>query len=225
MPKLLVCRHGQTEWNVQRIMQGHTDTGLDSLGILQAQLLGRWFAAEFQETRPPRVVYASSLSRAKDTAVQVINGLQGGTSKRGVSLVLDDRLREVHLGMFQGLTATQAKQKHPASWTQYMYDDDFVIPQGGESTTQFRQRVLDCVNEIIAREEKEEVIVIVTHGGVVDMLRREFAPDSAGARCGNCSVSVFEVCEDKGLRLVDWNLTDHLHGSDGGGLGADDSKA
>ena len=184
---------------------GHTDTKLNATGLKQAELLANSF-----KSHPSVPVYSSSLSRAKDTALAICNVLCQDEKQLFPSdiLIVDDRIREMHLGIFQGLTANEARKAHPSHWQGYASSDSYIIPNG-ESMDMFRNRVLDFFNDICIRHALDEYVIVVTHGGVIDCLRREFTVNSSQfeTRCSNASISLFQVNglpeEPKHVSLID----------------------
>jgi probable phosphoglycerate mutase len=156
---LIVIRHGETEWNREKRMQGTTDTQLSDIGRLQAQALGRRLAA-----RPFGALYSSDLSRARDTARAI-------AEHRGIEVVTDPRLQERRFGIFEGLLAAEIIARYPEEHARFSSrDPDYEVP-GGESATRFTQRCLGCLAEIAGRHSGGEVVV-VTHGLVLDALYR-----------------------------------------------------
>jgi probable phosphoglycerate mutase len=156
---LIVIRHGETEWNREKRMQGTTDTRLSDIGRAQAQALGRRLAAH-----PFGALYSSDLSRAHDTARAV-------AEHTGHHVVVDPRLQERRFGIFEGLLASEIMERYPEEHARFISrDQDFVVP-GGESARQFTQRCLGCLAEIAGRHRGGEVVV-VSHGLVLDALYR-----------------------------------------------------
>jgi len=134
---LLLVRHGETDWNAERRWQGHADVPLNARGLEQARTLAEQLMAE-----PVDAIYASDLSRARDTAAVVGERL-------GVSVVVDADLREIDVGPIEGLTAEEARGFD--GWQ-------------GEPREAHAVRVLRAVHRIAARHPGERVLV-VTHGG------------------------------------------------------------
>ena len=208
-------------------------------GQRQAALVSRRLAGR-SPRRPTRVV-SSDLSRAVETA----HAIAGELGVRGVET--DERLREMHLGMFQGMTAAEARERHREAWDRYRADESFAIPGGGESLEGFTRRCADALTDI-ARRNVGEVVCVVTHGGVIDAARRALTPGAGGGgKCGNTGVCEFvwsplghgdadvdadadadaDVdgdADDGAFELLLWNCTRHLHehGAGTGGGGADD---
>ena len=156
---LIVIRHGETEWNRERRMQGTTDTRLSELGRAQAQALGRRLAS-----REFTALYSSNLSRARQTAEAI-------AVLTGRDVVTDPRLQERRFGIFEGLLAAEIRTRYPEEHARFASrDPDYEVP-GGESASAFTARCLGCLSEIAGRHSGEEVVV-VTHGLVLDSLYR-----------------------------------------------------
>ena len=156
---LIVIRHGETEWNREKRMQGTTDTQLSDVGRSQAQALGRRLAA-----RSFRALYSSDLSRARDTARAI-------AEHAGAEIVTDPRLQERRFGIFEGLIAAEIIARYPEEHARFSSrDPDYEVP-GGESARSFTRRCLGCLAEIADRHRGGDVVV-VTHGLVLDALYR-----------------------------------------------------
>jgi len=159
MTQLILIRHGETVWNQQRRMQGHSDSPLSETGVRQAQLLARHlrqiaFGA----------LYSSDSGRAQHTARSV-------AEVTGHDIILEPRLRERHFGVFEGLTGSEIAANHPADYARFKSRDQAHVIPGGESALQFRARVLACFEEIAGRHNGE-LVVVITHGLVLDVLYR-----------------------------------------------------
>src|SRR4030095_2805652 len=121
--QVIIVRHGQTEWNIKGIRQGNLDSRLTEKGMAQAKALAQRLARESFTA-----LYSSDLGRAVQTAEEV-------ASVTGHEIITDPRLRERHLGIFQGLSGEEIKQKHPEEYKLHRsLGPDYVIP-GGESVT------------------------------------------------------------------------------------------
>ena len=197
---LIVIRHGETEWNRDRRMQGTTDTHLSSLGRAQAQALGRRLA-----TQRFSALYSSDLSRARDTARAIAEH-----TRREV--VVDARLQERRFGIFEGLTAGEIMSRYPEEHARFASrDQDYEVP-GGESARSFTERCLGCLSEIAGRHPGE-VVVVVSHGLVLDALYRAAHGLAHGERRPvpliNASVNLFGY-DASAWRLVLWGDVTHL---------------
>jgi broad specificity phosphatase PhoE len=133
---LLLVRHGETDWNAEGRLQGHTDRPLNDHGRRQAKDLADRLADEGADA-----IYASDLSRARETAEIV------GT-RLGLPVVIDADLREKDWGSWEGLTG----------------DERAHVEQVAESTEAHRDRVMRAVRRIVERHPGQRVVV-VTHGG------------------------------------------------------------
>ena len=162
--RLLLVRHGQTDFNAGSRMQGQLDTELTDLGRAQAAA-----AAEVLSKHHPLVVVSSDLRRAYDTAVAL-------AERTGVPVRPDTRLRETHLGDWQGMTHTEVDAAAPGA-RRVWRDDAMWAPHGGESRVDVAARGLPLIAELLAGEpdwgtpdEPERPVVLVTHGGWIAAL-------------------------------------------------------
>jgi glucosyl-3-phosphoglycerate phosphatase len=164
--RLVMLRHGQTAFNAGSRMQGQLDTELTDLGRAQAVA-----AAEVLANRQPLLIVSSDLRRARDTAVAL--GERSGTPVR-----VDPRLRETHLGDWQGLTHAQVDQAVPGARVAWR-DDATWAPHGGESRVDVAERSAPLVAEIYRNEPEwgaddcDRPVVLVAHGGLIAALTAE----------------------------------------------------
>ena len=159
MTELRFIRHGETDWNRQNRFQGQIDVPLNAAGLAQAQRLAGRLAAE-----PPALLLSSDLQRARQTAEPL-------AAAWGLQPMLVPGLREQSFGVLEGLDVPSIQRQHPDLWQQWLVQRaDFSLP-GGESTRQFHSRVLQAVENLVA-EHAGQRLVLVTHGGVLDMLWR-----------------------------------------------------
>ena len=198
--QIIIVRHGETLWNINGIRQGHLDSSLTESGRAQARALGERLKRERFDA-----LYSSDLGRAVQTA-QMIAELSGH------EIVTDLRLRERHLGIFQGLSAEEMKQKYPEEYQlNRSLSPDYVIP-GGESIVQQVARNIACLNEI-AEKHLGEAIVVVTHGGVLSgLFRHTFSIPFAAPRrfeFVNAGLNTF-VYQGGDWFLQTWGDVSHL---------------
>lgn len=157
--QFILIRHGETEWNRQRRMQGHSDSPLSETGLRQARLLAQRMAALRFDA-----LYCSDSGRAQHTARHVAEAT-------GHALVVDARLRERNFGVFEGLTRDEMIARYPEDYARFKARDvHFAMPRG-ESGVAFRERAIACMDEIAARH-RGGVVVVVTHGLVLDVFYR-----------------------------------------------------
>ena len=161
--RLVMLRHGQTEFNAGSRMQGQLDTELSDLGRDQAVA-----AAEVLAKRQPLLIVSSDLRRALDTAVVL-------GERSGLPVEVDTRLRETHLGDWQGMTHLEVDVAAPGArlaWRNYAP----WAPHGGESRVDVAQRGMPLVAELFAdqtewgTDEPERPVVLVAHGGLIAAL-------------------------------------------------------
>lgn len=198
--QLIIVRHGQTEWNIAGIRQGHLDSRLTERGMAQAKALAQRLARERFAA-----LYSSDLGRAVQTAMAI-------GELTGHEIVTDPRLRERHLGIFQGLNGNEILEKYPEERRLLRtMGPDYVIP-GGESMKQQVERNVAYLNEL-AHKHVGETIVVVTHGGVVSgFFRHTLAiPLDAPRRFEfvNAGLNVFAYEEEYWV-LLTWGDVSHL---------------
>ncbi|OHU97417.1 glucosyl-3-phosphoglycerate phosphatase [Mycobacterium talmoniae] len=161
--RLVMLRHGQTEFNAASRMQGQLDTELSELGHAQAVA-----AAEVLSKRQPLLIVSSDLRRADDTAEKL-------GERTGLPVRVDTRLRETHLGDWQGLTHDQVDAAAPGARLAWREDATWA-PHGGESRIDVAARSRPLVAELVAAEpewgsdEPGRPVVLVTHGGLIAAL-------------------------------------------------------
>ena len=198
--QVIIVRHGQTQWNIKGIRQGHLDSPLTEQGLAQAKALGQRLTREIFT-----ILYSSDLGRAMQTAQMI-------SDTTGHRIVTDARLRERHLGIFQGLDGGEIQARYPEEYRLHRsLGPNYVIP-GGESVGQQVERNVACLNEI-AEKHLGESIVVVTHGGVLSgLFRHTFSiPFEAPRRFEfmNASLNLFTYEEGKWM-LRTWGDVSHL---------------
>ncbi|MEC7758196.1 MAG: histidine phosphatase family protein [SAR324 cluster bacterium] len=157
--EIILIRHGETEWNSQKRMQGHSNSDLSSVGQAQIQALGQWM-----KNVPFDLIYSSDSLRAKQTAESI-------TQFSGHELQFDQRLREKNLGVFEGLTSEEARERHPEVFRLFKTAGSKYVIDEGESTQQLQDRALEIVNEIRIKHPEERVL-LVTHGGFIRVVMK-----------------------------------------------------
>ena len=157
--EIILIRHGETEWNSQKRMQGHSNSDLSSVGQAQIQALGQWM-----KNVPFDLIYSSDSLRAKQTAEAI-------TQFSGHELQFDQRLREKNLGVFEGLTSEEARERHPEVFRLFKTAGSKYVIDEGESTQQLQDRALEIVDEIRIKHPEERVL-LVTHGGFIRVVMK-----------------------------------------------------
>ncbi|MDP2368647.1 histidine phosphatase family protein [Rhodoferax sp.] len=163
MTELVLIRHGETDWNRELRFQGQVDVPLNAVGLEQARRLGERLAGEMLDG-----LVCSDLTRARQTAGP-IGERNPQVSTAGIEL--DAALREQNFGVLEGLRVPDIQAKQPEVWAQWLeFQADFA-PSGGESTRQFHGRVMAALRGL-AKARLRQTVVVVTHGGVLDMVYR-----------------------------------------------------
>jgi probable phosphoglycerate mutase len=198
--RVLAIRHGETTWNVDTRIQGQLDIGLNETGRWQAGRLARALAGE-----PIAAIYASDLGRAFETAEHVGRAT-------GVPVTPEPGLRERHFGEFQGKTFADIESALPEQAMLWRTRDPDFAPRGGESLKQLRERVVSTAHSLAARHPGE-LIVMVGHGGVLDVLYRAATRLELQAprtwALGNAAINRL-LWTPEGFSLVGWADTQHL---------------
>eukprot|EP00587_Corethron_hystrix_P006825 CAMPEP_0113303422 /NCGR_PEP_ID=MMETSP0010_2-20120614/3847_1 /TAXON_ID=216773 ORGANISM="Corethron hystrix, Strain 308" /NCGR_SAMPLE_ID=MMETSP0010_2 /ASSEMBLY_ACC=CAM_ASM_000155 /LENGTH=285 /DNA_ID=CAMNT_0000157421 /DNA_START=173 /DNA_END=1030 /DNA_ORIENTATION=- /assembly_acc=CAM_ASM_000155 len=230
---VLVIRHGETDWNNQRRVQGTTDIPLNERGINQASACAGGIISTLHSTlenghsKTPLTVYTSCLKRARDTGFAIARSIQA-------ELCTDSRLNEWDLGNLEGMTKADAAAKCSGDWdvfkqwcngAQISYTDAAKhISGNGESMDDVRQRSVACIENLIEQApDDESTIVVVTHGGVLgQLLRHATMQNKFSGNCHfvyrkaqNACISHFTVSmTESGGKwdIVTWADTSHLVG-------------
>ncbi len=196
--KLLLIRHGETDWNLKKRYCGHNDISLNATGKDQARRLRQRL-----EKEKIHKVYSSDRKRAVETARIVFGALEIETIPQ---------LREIHFGSFEGLTHNQIIKRHRRVYEKWLKDPFNNHIPGGEPLPDFRERIASAFNQIISHN-RNKIVAVVCHGGSISILIShilktntfwEFMPHSTG-------LTVIEYANAKPMiRLL--NDTSHLNG-------------
>jgi 2,3-bisphosphoglycerate-dependent phosphoglycerate mutase/probable phosphoglycerate mutase len=192
--RLVLWRHGETDYNVALRMQGHLDSQLTATGLGQARR-----AAPLLAELKPEVLMTSDLSRAGDTAAVL-------AAETGMPLQVDKRLRETHLGKWQGLTHTEVEAFYPGGIRTWRGNPE-CAPPGGETRVEVAERAAQVVAELDAAGPGSAVLC--THGGLIAGLTPLLlgVPVSVWPVFGgisNCHWTVL-LRRDCGWRLLSYN--------------------
>ncbi|MDR7308139.1 histidine phosphatase family protein [Rhodoferax saidenbachensis] len=205
--RITAVRHGETAWNVDTRIQGQLDIGLNERGLWQAERVGAALAEETIDC-----VYSSDLTRAHTTAQAIARHAHNPHAR---AVRLHRGLRERGFGSFEGQTWADIAEKWPEESRRWRQRDPHFAPPGGETPLQLRERVALTLNEI-AQQHLGEHIVLVAHGGVMDMLYRLATQQELHAartwELGNAAINRLLWTPDA-LTLVGWADTRHLDDS------------
>jgi broad specificity phosphatase PhoE len=202
MGKLYIVRHGETQWNAEGRVQGHTDISMSDKGRQQAQTLARRLAMVHFNA-----AYSSDLSRCTETA-RIILG------ESPVPLHTTPRLREYNKGVFEGLTVHEYGARYPDQFRASLVNDLDFAPTGGESMRQTSQRMAGFV-EYLQEQHPEDTVLVVGHGGSLRSLLVGLLslPLEANWKfvMGNCALSIVCTYPDNAVLHL-YNDTSHLDG-------------
>ncbi|HBU29532.1 MAG: phosphoglycerate kinase [Thiobacillus sp. GWE1_62_9] len=198
--RICLIRHGETRWNAEGRIQGHTDIPLNETG--RAQALAMAFNAAHHRFH---AIYSSDLLRATETA-QVL------AQREALEVKLLPQLRERHFGLFQGLTAAQGAERHPEAYAHYIARDLDYDFGTGESLRGFAERVVDGIDWLV-RHHGGQTIAAVCHSGVLDVVYRRASGRPLDTprdfKIPNCALNWFHF-DGQGWHLDAWGDRHHL---------------
>lgn len=198
--RIIAIRHGETTWNVDTRIQGQLNIPLNDTGRRQAARMALALSDE-----PITAVYASDLARAWETAHYLGRALS-------VEVTREEGLRERGFGEFEGKTYAEIEAQMPELSLRWRKRDPEFAPPGGESLLALRHRVVAAAQRLAARHPGE-LIALVGHGGVMDVLYRAATRlDIQAPRTwalGNAAINRL-LWSPEGFTLVGWADTQHL---------------
>ena len=155
MARWFLVRHGETDWNLEGRVQGHSGASLNDTGRLQAKRIG-------DRLSPVRfaAAYASDLPRVVETAAAILNS-------HDTSLQTVIELREKSYGTWEGKTAKQLEAEDPVSYARLFEDNITFAPPGGESDSDLIDRARLAVERLKQAHQNDENVLVVSHGGTI----------------------------------------------------------
>jgi len=150
--RMILWRHGRTGWNAVNRFQGQADVALDEVGYEQASR-----AAEVLAAYQPSALYSSDLSRCYQTAEAL-------AQRTGLEIITDKRLREIHVGSWEGLLGEEIKAADPELARRLWAGEDVRRSPTGESPSEVAERVFEALKEIAEAAEDHSTVVVATHG-------------------------------------------------------------
>lgn len=186
--KIYVLRHGETDWNRQRLLQGRSNIRLNENGRKLAKE-----TAEGMKDIPFDIVFTSPLDRAKETAEIVLNG-------RDIPVIEDERIMEISFGVYEGKPwrKTEDFEGDANIYNFFNHPGQYRTVEGGESLEELAERTAEFMKDICNRPELQDKTVLVsTHGaatrGILNSLRKWEMEDFWGGRVApNCGVAIIE---------------------------------
>lgn len=202
MGKIFIVRHGETEWNSEGRIQGHTDISLSERGRQQAQAMAQRLAdVHFH------CAYSSDLRRTSETARIILED-------REVPYQPTPLLREYHKGVFEGLTPREYRQQYPDLYEASLINDLDFAPPGGETIRQASARLARFVEDLRERHINDDVL-LVGHGGTLRccIVAMMGLPLEANWKfvMGNCNLSIFDLYPNNAVMRL-YNDDSHLRG-------------
>ena len=151
MTRIILVRHGETEWNRVERFRGRADVPLNGTGLVQAETTGRRIAAEWS----PAAIYSSPLSRAVKTAEAIARYFE-------LPVQAHPGLIDINYGQWQGLTPGEARERWPEVVNAWYNSPNTARIPGGETIDELSTRVQEVINEMVVRYEGR-TIVLVSH--------------------------------------------------------------
>ena len=196
---LLFTRHGETDWNVQKRIQGSTDTDLNENGRMQAVRLARQL--ETNRIRPERI-FTSPLKRACQTARIV-------SEKLNTECIVRDGLEEINFGLWEGLTWTQVEDQYPEEFTAWYENRRYQKTPMGESYQDLLDRLLPSLRSLVEEETEaagpgspSHSIVLVTHSAVIMSLMAYLNNTPFNQMVSHYKLNNTGIVQIKGERLL-----------------------
>ena len=199
MTELMLARHGETTWNVEKVFRGRADVDLDEVGVTQAKLLGKYLSNWKLEA-----IYSSPLRRALDTANMVAR-------YQKVAVRVADGLIDFDYGEWQSLPEQEAKRLYPALLNEWQKSPHKVTMPGGERLEDVRRRAVEVVDGIVSRPQGS--VLLVSHRVVIKVLVCYLLGlDNShfrNIRQDICGITVFNYADGRFV-LTRHNDTSHL---------------
>lgn len=198
--RLVLLRHGQTDWNSQQRIQGQAESDLDETGHGQASAVARRLAG-----MEPVALWSSDLARARQTTAYL-------AKETGLDPAFDARLREYHLGERQGITHGEYAAAHAAEHEEFRRGNYDVVPDG-ERRKAVAARMAEAMRELLDAAGPGEVALAVSHGAalkvaIIELLGWPAEVAQSVQAVDNCGWAVLEEAEYAGrLRLMAYNVT------------------
>ena len=194
--QLHIIRHGQTDWNEERRVQGQSESQLTELGMQQAQQLG----TRLRHLQFDRVFCSSSL-RTRQTAEHIF-----GSAEHEIEF--KDSLREIHLGPWEGHLYDDIARQDPDSFGHFWEEPHLFNVSGAETFFELQRRAVDTVTDIASQFNRRQV-AIVSHGALIKsylchLQDRPLSELWAPPQMHNCAHSIVELNSDGSGHIVQY---------------------
>jgi probable phosphoglycerate mutase len=202
--RLYLVRHGQSAGNAEGRFGGHGPTPLSQLGVEQAERTAKLLSKEGIDA-----IYSSDLPRAIQTAQPLASSL-------GLQIHATPAFRERHVGVLEGLTFDESKERHPEDYYALVNRSVHHVISGGESYRQLLKRSTSVLANIL-RDHQHERIAIFSHTGVICFMTLDlmgaihrWTKQTPWIVTSNCGINRFEVRGPRNVRVLAINDTRHL---------------
>lgn len=203
--RVVLWRHGQTDWNIQNRFQGHSDIPLNSVGVYQAE-----HAAILLEGMKPTSIISSDLQRARATAQALANLVS-------LPVEIDIDLRETNGGKWEGKTGAENRAEDFASFVRWIDGDDTPAGETGERRTDVADRAVAAIERALERESAKypnggQLMIVTTHGGAARCVlgRLLNLPQTHWGVIGGLSNAAWSILQRNSRG---WHMVEHNAGS------------
>lgn len=198
--RIVLWRHGQTDWNIQKRFQGQFNIPLNNLGVYQAQ-----HAAQLLANMKPTAIISSDLQRARVTAQALADLVH-------LPVVIDPDLREINGGNWEGRTREENCAQDSTNFARWINGDDNPAGTTGERRSEVAERAVAAINRALASGGGNQLVIVATHGGTAHcvlgkLLEMPLAHWQVIGGLSNASWSILQL----GPR--GWSLVEHNAGS------------
>ena len=206
MVKIILLRHGYTVMNKASRMCGFSESPLTEKGKIQGNIACEYIYNNYKVQK----IVASTLSRAITTASRLVE-------LTGLDLITDERLKEQDIGGWELKTLNEIEENYPENYHAWLKDACFVAPVGGENMVEVFNRSISAINDYVKEcDQKDGVLVIVTHGGVVRalstmLLGKDISEITSVPWVNNASITEFDYDNGK-CNLIKFGFDDYLNG-------------
>ena len=204
MSEFWFIRHGETDWNLARRLQGWQDIPLNDTGLAQAARLAQRLRDDVVDT-PFAALYSSDLRRARATAQAVAAAV-------GLPVHIEHGIRERNFGVLEGLQYDTLDETAPEAAAAWRSRDPARPLQDGETLGEFNTRVLGTIEELARRHAGQRVLV-VTHGGALDLIWRRASgialSEPRHTKMLNAAINRVRI-DERGWHMLDWGDDSHI---------------
>ena len=206
MVKIILLRHGYTVMNEASRMCGFSESPLTEKGKIQGNIACEYIYNNYKVQK----IVASTLSRAITTASRLVE-------LTGLDVITDERLKEQDIGGWELKTLNEIEENYPENYHAWLKDACFVAPVGGENMVEVFNRSISAINDYVKEcDQKDGVLVIVTHGGVVRalstmLLGKDISEITSVPWVNNASITEFDYDNGK-CNLIKFGFDDYLNG-------------